>query len=290
MTPSNSKFQNFLKVLVASLGKPTRITVIGLGTIISAIFPTTTFIMIPASIITAITMAWADINDPEFIDTVLKNSNEKKKEKDYLKIYVNQFHEVLKTEINPAIKDELESIQKNINKIIELNSNGNTSNYTFIQDSLKDIMLRVINLTRQETRARNYMNKITKESIVEEINTLEIDSKKISDKIAKQEYEKAIKLKREQLTLIKDIERKIERIDSYITKIKSSLDNTYANLTKESLKDEQIGIDETDILVESLKSITSDIDLYESRTMDIEEEIKKAETKEKNTQKALAKT
>lgn len=278
----NKGISNFLKVFFAASTKPTRIFTLGIGLIMGFIFPDVQLFILPASLVAVAAMSWADVNDPEFMKSVLLSQSTPNTENISLEVVLKQLESLIKSSANDYIKDDLlsakESIEKINSSLINLQGENEFTDAEFVKKYVEKIVEKLIKLSRQEQLARNYLSKEDKESISKDIDTLRKGIEQTNDSIAKKEYEKAIILKEEQRILLFNVETRLERIDSYIARIKIVLDQTFGYLTKVSLRDESDSLDDSEILTESLKQIVQDIDTFEDKTIEIGQKLNKEVT------------
>jgi len=268
---------NFSRVLIASITKPAKLIVMGTGITVGMLFPDTALWMIILSLFTVTAMSWADINDPEFIKTVLsKKSRYKEISNDLaslIKTLDSQHGIVTHTEVKEDILAAKETLLKINTVLSDLNADASFGQEQFVKDYIQKVIDKLIRLTVQEQRARNYLAKESVKELLEKIEILKTEEQKTTDTIAKKEYKKAIVLREEQLKVFQSVQERLERIDSYITRIKIVLENTYAHLTKLGLRDESHMIDDSDILVDSLQQIVSDIDRFEEKSIEIADKV-----------------
>jgi len=274
----SSGFQNFLKVFSAALGRPIPILTIALGVLMALFLPTTAIYLIPLSLIMSLVAAWTDTNNPDFITSVLNQSNPKLKQSslntikslsDLLNLQISKttFEEV-KIDLNKA-KQNLAKIQDILNY---LDSQGQSFD-SFVLESLGKMVTQLIDLSKQEELARKFLKNEDQNQAILELNDLKNQIAKITDVVAKKEYEKVIHTKENQLHLVQSVSQRLERIDSYLARILSSMEQSYSYLTKLGLKDKQELIDESEVLTSSLESVVSDIDRFESEMFEVGERI-----------------
>lgn len=282
----DKRIKNFFRVFWASITKPLKVFVLGVGIFVSLIFPQTAILMIIASLASALAMSFSEIQDQEFIDKVL-NSNNTASPHDTLESYLLELERLLKQVSFSEVKSDLEDARGSLQKIIDIKNYTSDNSISFADRYIQKILDRLINLIKQEDLARRYISIQDVSKVKKEIESYKNLERNVFDKVAKREYARSVSLKEDQLVLIQNLNQKLDRIDSYVVRIRSTLDSVYASLAKASLKDQgTYEIDDGEILVESLKGILTDIDEYESRSMDIESEIQKAsesDTKSKDS-------
>jgi len=263
----NEGFKNFLKVFLVALSGPIKLLTLALGLTISLLFPPVAIFIIPLALGSTFVMAWGDSTNSKFIEKVLspsKNSGFGNLTR-VLEVQARIIQQELKKpnlfpEVTLDLKEAKEILQK-ISSSLQNLPPQERSGISFIQDFLPKLTAKLTKLTNQEQTARYFLQEQSKKSTQAQIEDLKTQQAKLSDKIAIKEYEKAINLKNDQLSLIYKIESKLGRIDSYIASIKAALEQSNAYITKVSLRDDNQGFtDEGQYLTESLKQITTDID------------------------------
>lgn len=268
---------NFLKVFFIALIQPSRLFVLGIGLVLSFIFPNIQIFMIPLAILTAVIMAWADVNDPEFIKKALNPQTGSQNANVNLNSLIELLDIQLKNSIDPEVRNDLIATKEGIAKIHSiLNDQSVQNQFTdaeFVKRYVEKVVEKLLRLSRQEQVARGYLKKESKEAIQHDIDALRTGFSQTIDSVAQKEYKKSIQLKEDQLNLLQNVEQRLQRIDSYIARIRIVLEQTYGYLTKASLRDETDVIDESDILTDSLKQIVDDIDTFESKTLEIGEHL-----------------
>lgn len=273
----NDGFKNFLKVFLVALSGPIKLVTLAVGLITSILFPPVAIFILPLAIGSTFIMAWGDITNPKFIQNVLSpgkiysfgNLNKVIQEQTKLVL-----QELKKPSLFPEVVLDLNDVRNSLNRISNSIQNlpqDEQSKISFIQDFLPKLIKKLTRLSSQEQTARGFLQQQSIASIKDQIDELKQQQQKLSDKIAVQEYDKAINLKQDQLNLVNKIELKLSRIDSYIASIKAALEQSNAYITKVTLRDDNQGfVDEGQYLTESLKQITTDLDDLQ----DLETEIK----------------
>lgn len=286
----NKGLRNFLKVSIAAVSRPTRILVLGIGALVSLIFPDASIIMIPVSVISVILMSWADINNETFINKVLQGATtslERKSHQPDISDFISKLEKKLESSLYPEVKSDLLHVHDSLLKIKSLLqefSAEERAQVDFVVEYILKLAQKLFELTDQEQRARNYLERVDEGQISKDIEGIRRSIARISDPVAKKEYEKAERLKKEQLGLRKEVVYRLERIDSYIARIKVTFENAYANMTKISLKDTRDFVDEGEVVTESLEQIVQDIEDLEKNMISIEERIESNEDKQKKQQ------
>lgn len=271
-------YRNFFKVLIASLTKPLSLVTLGLGILLSALVPPASILLILLTLGAVGSMTLSDLTNPEYKKEIL---TEQKKPK--LNEAIRLLEQVLRRPILKEVRIDVENTLRTLKKISELIRSREFSyvSFGFVEDSISELVTQLQNLLSQEQRARDFLNKTDINEIGREIEYLNQEKSTTSDRITKKEYEKAIALKRSQLKTIDTIKNKVKRIDSYILRIRSTLDSTFTDMTQINLEEDNGNMTNADVLSESLKQIIQDIEAYESQSIDIQEVIS---TQEKDTQ------
>ena len=271
-----SGFQNFLKVFGSALVRPTRLMTLGLAIALSLFVPSTAALLIPLSFVAVLAMSWADINNPEFIKLVLSNTPTLKSSTKSIKSLIDIINQQLNLSSFTEVKFDLEKAKQNLLKIqdilVYLDAQGESYD-SFVLDSLGKMVAQLIDLSKQEELARKFIKSDDRNAAIMEINDLKNQIANISDVVAKKEYEKVIISKEYQLKLAQSVGQRLERIDSYLARIRSAMEQSYTYLTKVGLKDRQELIDESEVLTTSLESIVGDIDRFESEMIEVGERL-----------------
>ena len=272
----NKGFNNFIKVFGAALVRPIRLVTLGMGIVMSLLVPSTAALLIPLSFAAVLVMSWVDINDPEFIKLVLNNSTVSKTSTKSVKNLIDQINQQLSLSSFPEVKFDLDKAKLNLIKIQDvltyLDSQGESYD-SFVLDSLGKMVDKMIELSKQEELARKYIKADDRDAAIMEINDLKNQIATVKDIVAKKEYEKVIISKENQLKLSQSVGQRLERIDSYLARIRSAMEQSYTYLTKVGLKDRQELIDESEVLTTSLESIVGDIDRFESEMLEVGEKL-----------------
>lgn len=272
----NKGFKNFLKVFGAALVRPTRLMTLGLAIALSLFVPSTAALLIPLSFVAVLAMSWADINNPEFIKLVLSNTTTLKSSTKSVKSLIDLINQQLNLSSFAEVKFDLEKAKLNLLKIqdvlVYLDAQGESYD-SFVLDSLGKMVSQLIDLSKQEELARKFIKAEDRNTAILEINDLKNQIATISDRVAKSEYEKVIISKENQLKLAQSVGQRLERIDSYLARIRSAMEQSYTYLTKVGLKDRQELIDESEVLTTSLESIVGDIDRFESEMIEVGERL-----------------
>ena len=211
-----SGFQNFLKVFGAALVRPTRLMTLGLAIALSLFVPSTAALLIPLSFVAVFAMSWADINNPEFIKLVLNNTSTLKSSTKSVKSLIDIINQQLNLSSFTEVKFDLEKAKQNLLKIqdvlIYLDAQGESYD-SFVLDSLGKMVAQLIDLSKQEELARKFIKAEDQNTAILEINDLKNQIAKVTDNIAKKEYEKVIISKENQLKLGQRVAQRLERID-----------------------------------------------------------------------------
>ncbi len=260
----NSGFSNFLKVLVASLSQPLKLTTLGFGLVFSLALPTGAIIFIPLAFVSLVLMASSDLNNQKFIEKILlpsKNSYDLISTLEYQQKLLRQRLNLVKdTEVSADLVKVNTNLAKSKELLLSLDP-SERGTLAFIQDFVPKIVDKVIKLSWQEETARNYLSYNSESSLSKEIQVLQKNKENTTDKISIDEYSKAINLKTEQLDQTKKMATKLDRINSYLSSIHAGLEQTNTYITKVKLKDDNYGfVDESQYLTQSLKQITTDQD------------------------------
>jgi hypothetical protein len=281
----NRGFQNFLKVFAAALVRPTRLMTLGLAIALSLFLPVTTALIIPLSFVAVLAMSWTDINNPEFIKLVLNNAPTLKSSTKSVKNLIDLINQQLNLSTFSEVKYDLDKAKINLVKIQDvlayLDAQGESYD-SFVLDSLGKMVSQLIDLSKQEELARKFIKSEDQNTAILEINDLKNQIANITDIVAKKEYEKVIISKENQLKLSQSVGQRLERIDSYLARIRSAMEQCYTYLTKVGLKDSQELIDESEILTSSLQSIVGDIDHFESEILEVGERLSAGNNSNKN--------
>ena len=271
-----SGFQNFLKVFSAALVRPIRLLTLALAITLSLSVPSSAILLIPLSFVAVLAMSWIDINNPEFIKSVLNNTSTLKSSTKSVKSLIDIINQQLNFSSFAEVKFDLEKAKQNLLKIqdvlVYLDAQGESYD-SFVLDSLGKMVAQLIDLSKQEELARKFIKADDQNTAISEINDLKNQIANISDIIAKKEYEKVIISKENQLKLARSVGQRLERIDSYLARIRSAMEQSYTYLTKVGLKDSQELIDESEVLTTSLESIVGDIDRFESEMLEVGEKL-----------------
>ena len=271
-----SGFQNFLKVFSAALVRPIRLLTLALAITLSLSVPSSAILLIPLSFVAVLAMSWIDINNPEFIKSVLNNTSTLKSSTKSVKSLIDIINQQLNFSSFAEVKFDLEKAKQNLLKIqdvlVYLDAQGESYD-SFVLDSLGKMVAQLIDLSKQEELARKFIKADDQNTAILEINDLKNQIANISDIIAKKEYEKVIISKENQLKLARSVGQRLERIDSYLARIRSAMEQSYTYLTKVGLKDRQELIDESEVLTTSLESIVGDIDRFESEMLEVGEKL-----------------
>jgi len=272
----NKGFNNFLKVFAAALVRPTRLMTLGLAIALSLFVPSTAALLIPLSFVAVIAMSWVDINNPEFIRLVLSSSTAKVQPAKSVKSLIDIIDRQLGISSFEEVKFDLNKAKQNLVKIQDtltyLDAQGESYD-SFVLDSLGKMVAQLIDLSKQEELARKFIKAEDRNTAILEINDLKNQIATITDAVAKKEYEKVIISKENQLKLAQSVGQRLERIDSYLARIRSAMEQSYTYLTKVGLKDKQDLIDESEVLTTSLESIVGDIDRFESEMIEVGERL-----------------
>jgi hypothetical protein len=272
----NKGFNNFIKVFGAALVRPIRLVTLGLGILMSLFVPSASALLIPLSFAAVLVMSWIDINNPEFIKSVLSTPSHSKTSIKSVKNLIDQINQQLNLSSFAEVKFDLDKAKLNLIKIQDvlsyLDSQGESYD-SFVLDSLGKMVTKMIELSKQEELARKFIKAEDRDAAIMEINDLKNQIAKVTDSVAKKEYEKVIISKENQLKLSQSVSQRLERIDSYLARIRSAMEQSYTYLTKVGLKDRQELIDESEVLTTSLESIVGDIDRFESEMLEVGEKL-----------------
>lgn len=269
-------YKNFFKVLVASLTRPMSLSTFGLGILFSLVVPQVSLPMILLTLGAVGSITAADLTNPEYKKQIL-TQRKKPKLNESIRMLENVMRRPILKEVRVDIENTLETLRK-INDLVQSRDYSYMS-FGFIEDSISDLVFQLQNLLSQEQRARDFLNKTDINEIRSEIDYLTSEKSSTSDRITKKEYDKAITLKKSQLKTIESIRNKVRRIDSYILRIRSTLDSTYTDMTQINLQEDNGNMTNADVLTDSLQQIIKDIEAYESQSIDIQEVIATEESK-----------
>ncbi len=269
-------FQNFTKVFLVALGRPIPIVILAFGIIIALFLPTVGVIMIPLALFMAVISAWFDTNNPDFIKQVLGNNSDQKQSLKSINLLFEIINKQLLQSSFEEVKFDLNKAKQNLSKIQEilkyLDSVGQSFD-AFVLESLNKMVAQLVDLSRQEELARKFLKTEDLNQSILEINDLKNQIAQVTDPVAKKEYEKVIFLKQNQLLLVQSVGMRLERIDSYLARILSSMEQSYSYLTKVGLKDQQDLVDESQVLTDSLESVVADIERFESEMLSVEQKL-----------------
>jgi hypothetical protein len=268
-------FNNFLRVFVSSLVRPSRIIVLGVGILLSFLFTSMTLLIIPLSLVAMFLMSWVDTNNPEFIKQVL--TRQELERRNQVIINIRNLANKVNSQINSRLVDEVQkdlirarNTLRKIDNVLKIMPVDKKMNVTFIKDYMSQLVDRLVYLTRQEQYMRKLLEKEDEESIRRDLDDLKQKLNNTSDEVVQAELKRAIDLKDEQLSLLLRTRKRLQRTDSYIIRIGTVLENSHANLAKMSIQDDpQIAFDEGVVLTESLRQVVKDIDRLDSKSVEI---------------------
>jgi hypothetical protein len=259
---------------------------LGIGIGVSVLFPQISLPMIGLTLAAVAVMSWSDIIDEKFIKNVLAPSRAdvgpdlKNDSKNLQNLLTDKrlFNEV---------SEDLRTADKILADIIAMQSTlpeDEKSVLVFTNEYIGKLVRRLIKLSQLEQRARQYLSTQNVTELEKRIEAVADQSKSAEDTVAKKEYTTTLALLKDQRQLIKNVTRRLERIESYILRINTTLENTYAQMNKILLKDDHQIVDEGEILNDSLKKIVQDIDTFEQQTVDIAQSLDEVDTeKSKNS-------
>ena len=267
----SSSWQNFLTVTATSAAGPLKLTTLGAGILAGLLLPQTGVIITISAIVATGVMIFNDLRDDNFVQKTLTNSVPEKLStqssfKDQLTAKLIDLNKNLDFEMGkqqqwPEVAQDLKQAQQTLGRIIAtLNHLDTNLNLDFTQEYLPKIILKLIRLSNQERLAREFLQQNSILQLDREIADLQNQKNSLTDKITLSEYEKTIQMKQEQVQNIQNLQNKLSRIDSSIARIKAVLEQVYTYFTKLGLQDEIDLIDESEILTQSLKQISTDID------------------------------
>jgi hypothetical protein len=266
---------NLSKVVFASLTKFINLTTFGIGIFMSILIPQLTLVLMLLTFIFLSIQIGIDLTNEEFIQSVLLNKNTSD----------NKFLQKEIRSLESYSKNiTLDEITKDIRVIIKLAKTLRNQIITnpladFSKKYIEEIIQQFIEISKQEELARTYLKSVDKEQLKKETEFLNKDINNSTDKITRLELEKSLTLQKDRLLGIEQIEQKVKRLDSYIMRIISTLEHASTQIAQMQLANDNSKNISGTILTESLAQIVSDINDYESRSIDIATQI------EKNTDK-----
>lgn len=258
-------FQNFLTVLLKSLSGPTKVATLGIGVVGSLVVPQVTLLLLPISFVAVLSMAWTDLRDPQFIRGVLQPPQSTPSSlPDTIEALLQQIRNLRKDSVlNQEVTKDLDNVAQSLTKIkltLEQISVADQGSVAFIEDFLPRIIQKLVKLSSQEQLARSYLERENLATIQADTANLKLQRQSTTDVIGQKEYDKAIRLKEDQYRIVQSMQIRLQRIDSYIARIKAVLEQSNAYLTKVILRDDEEVIDQGEILTESLRQVTAEIE------------------------------
>ena len=254
--------ENFLRVTLYSTTRPIKLATLISGLVFGIIVPNFGWLIILFSFGSLVVMIAGDLANKDFVDRVLLPQIVPKK---LLNQILSERIAQLQSEIESSrflsgvltdlidVRNSLAKIQNTID-----NQNYNALSLQFVEEYLPSVLDKFNLLCKQKVTATNYLKTESQKVLELEIKKLTNQSDQISDAVSRQEYQKAIDLKHNQIAQIKTVEQKLIRINSQIVKIKAALEQSNSHLIKLNLADTSDFYDESELLTESLKQITKD--------------------------------
>jgi hypothetical protein len=281
-------FNNFLKVTASAVTRPTRIATGLMSFGVAVLVPQIALPALIAGGIAILGMSAADINDPEFIQKVLrpadktvgKHTDRIEKLIQVLRTRLNQNN--LYPEVASDISESINTLTK-IKDVLGQLPDEESGGVAFVVDQIVQINQKLLELINKEQIARKFLQQEDKNALIKDLEVLQQNIETVQDKVTKEQLQKVITQKQEQLANYYQVEQRMSRVDAYIANIRAALATTYTNLTRLQLKDEFSFVDETEVLTESMKQIVAEIDLDTLETVSPLPATTKQSTKKKQS-------
>jgi hypothetical protein len=256
----------FFNVLIASLSRPLQLSTLGVGLVLSIALPSLTIFVIPLALVTVGLLVTQDIGDDSFVKNILSPQSQKPLlTSSRIQTLINQvetaqertlFQSNIQTDLVHT-KNSLLKIQSALQKL----EDKGAYQASFISEFLPQVVQKILDISNQQIVATEYLATEDSDAIETHITRLEAQLSHSSDPVSKQEYTRTIELKRDQLRTLQTISNRLTRLNSYSVRIQAILEQSYGYLTTLNLQNDQTTtLDESEILVQSLQQISSEVD------------------------------
>lgn len=281
-------FGNFIKVASAALVRPSRAVTIGLGIVTAVALPQIALPAIAMSAAASLAMAWSDINDPQFMQQVLKPQSAATSNLFLLDKAIREISQSDTAELPGEVKQDIAKaikILKQIQAILREYSAKQAGGVDFAVEQTSELSKRLKELINNEAMAREFLNNTDQSLLQSEISELEDRINSTTDNIAKSQLKKAKKNKQTQLDNIAQMEQKLYRIDAYIANILTALETTYTQLARLQLSEDSTAssIDTSDVLTSTMQDIINELDNMNELKIDLPSEVEEAKKSSKQS-------
>lgn len=270
--------QNFLKVLVASLVEPLQLVTLGFGLMMTVFLPSSSLLILILSLSTVAIRAIMMIGDDSFIKKTLSQTSSGI---DFLSGLISQVNQRSKeVRFSSAVEQDLQATKAVLQKLLQswqtLSDQQVAEHTGIIRDLVQKLVHKLLDLSKQEESVLKFLKQFNESSLDKDLTTLIGQLNSVSDSIAKEEYQKALKLKQNQKASLQKIKNNLERIDSYNARIIAELENTQTYLARLGVSSSgNFDYGETDYLSASLQKLADDIDTFESVNLEVGREVNK---------------
>ena len=256
---NDARLVNFLKVLISSLTSTLKLVTLGVGILVAFLIPSLSLVIIPLSLACVGVMVIGDLSNGDYVKHILNP----KQNKIGIEAKISNLLEKIQRQLEVScfqseVESDLISAKNSLIKIQNtIQTRSDQLSIKFLEDYLPNVVDKMLFLSNQELSARNYLQTEDTKQIQTEILNLQAIINKTTDAESKNGYLEALNLKQEQIIQIETVRNQLNRIDSQITRIKAVLEQSNTYLTRLNLQTDNSLYDETTLLTESLKQISS---------------------------------
>lgn len=253
--------RNFLIVYLASLWQPLQLLILGSCLLLAVAIPGLTLIIIPLGLSTVAIRSLLISFDPTFINRTLTHN---------LKLDFKQLIALVNSTINKSRHHESrDDLIKTRQILFRAQSSWQNlepekqKRLDFLIYQLPQLVTKLNQLAGQEDLTRTFLKQQDPSIIQQEILSLRNLYASSGDKVVAQEYAKSIALKQYQLQESARISNKLQRLDSYVVRIQSEIENINTQITKLALQ--ELGTDDyqSQQLNQNLSNLGQEIDIFE---------------------------